>query len=272
MVTTDIDILHRYGHGYSVLAVAGDVYVAGGLQDERNNIGIPYPDSGFHKYDPDTNKWFTLPSMPVPDCYPLLVEMDGCIYAIGSSSQRFDSTHARRYHIATKRWESIKPINLDLNDISGVACNGYLLVAGSNLVNERNAFGDHADGLYDQNLYVFVFAYDPINNQWTKVYQSYIPPFGVRALIPSLNHRQHPVQIFCYDGSYYFQSVRYAMGYQYVKVEEVIFDSTNPESLLFMLGEEVERRYQELPIMHCFLWECLHGMLSFVFSDEIILN
>ncbi|XP_072015489.1 kelch-like protein 32 isoform X2 [Amphiura filiformis] len=121
-------IIQDHGNGLSLLSTGGQVYVAGGLSDDgavtqyspadgHVSFKPPSPRPGFLKYDLRSGLWVTLPPMPVGLAYPALVELDGYIYAMGSSSQSYiDCYDVLRYEIATRQWKQICPMPEDLKD------------------------------------------------------------------------------------------------------------------------------------------------------------
>ena len=243
-VSSQLEVLHGYGHGYSLLVTGGQVYIAGGLGDATRTR--PPPRFGFFKYDPEMNKWSSLPPMEIADCYPLLVEMDGYIYAIGSSPQRYSSVDVRRFNIASRKWQTLRSLIHNLNDLSGVAYYGYLLIAGSDhqysscdgTVREGNHY------VYPGQANVYVFAYHPEKNLWTTAYQSRVCPEMIPPNIPTMHLRQYPIRIFMHEGECYFLGIKLDTQELHVrltvKVEEVILECKNGKPLL-TLGEEVDQ-------------------------------
>ncbi|XP_072015490.1 kelch-like protein 15 [Amphiura filiformis] len=247
-------IILEHGNGLTLLSTGSHVYVAGGLGDEMavaQVAHIPYiylgnrqasdarcrppsPRPGFFKYDPRSGLWVTLPPMPVGLAYPALVELDGYIYAMGSSSPSYiDCYDVLRYKIATRQWKQICPLPKDLKGMSAVALNGYVLVAGSCL-KMRNVMS------------LFVLALNPKSCAWSVVYEANIPileSFPSFMRIPPLLHRcirQYPVQIFMHNDMCYFQSIKCEDERYEVQVEEVIWDCED-ENPIITLGEEVDQ-------------------------------
>lgn len=230
-VSSQLEVLHGYGHGYSLLVTGGQVYVAGGLGDATQTV--PPPRFGFYKYDPEINEWSSLPPMEIADCYPLLVEMDGYIYAIGSSSQRYSSLDVRRFNIASRKWQTVRSLFHNLNDLSGVAYSGYLLVAGS-----EQPEGDPFT--YFGHLHVYVFAYHPEKNSWTIAYQCRVSPGMIPSHLRPIH--QYPIRIFMHEEDCYFQGIKFddEQLKLTVKVEEVILECKDNKPFL-ILGEEVDQ-------------------------------
>ena len=237
-VSAQLGTLIQYGHGYSLVVAKGLLYVAGGFVDDGTHNTLPAEGCEFFKYDPDRNQWSSLPPMlmEIGDCYPLLVEFDGYIYAVGSSSERYESCDARRYHIECRKWETIAPMIHNLNDISGVVYNGFLLVAGSCV---QYAYEDYRSQLPTRGVNLYVFAFDPKKNAWNVAYQARVPNDCVpENIIRYIG--QYPVQIFMHKGECYFQSIKYERDRYMAKVEEIILDCDD-DSPSISLGEEVDQ-------------------------------
>ena len=217
--STDLDIIHKHGHGFSALVALGQVYVAGGVGDGYS------PRCGFYKFDPHRGVWVILSPMPVGLAYPAMVELGGYIYVMGSSSQKYyDSFDVLRFCDATRQWQQISPLPEKLSDMSAVALSEHVLVAGS----------------YDchrsiNKLKLCVFALNPKTCVWTVAYEACV-------LVPSDRPyiRQYPIQLFMYNGMCYFQSLKYTHGQYEVQVEEVHLDFIGGQPVV-VLGEEVDQ-------------------------------
>ncbi|XP_072015487.1 kelch repeat and BTB domain-containing protein 8-like [Amphiura filiformis] len=233
-------IIQDRGNGVSLLVTGGQVYVAGGLGEdwilEDDEHRAPSPRCGFYKYDPQRGVWVTLPPMPVALAYPALVELDGYVYVIGSSSQKyFDSYDVLRFDIAARRWQQISPLPVNLNDMSAVALNGYILVAGSSVKGSSSV--RILGNVYVMRL--FVLALDPKTCIWSVAYKARLPiPEGIPADLGYIH--QYPIQIFMHNGTCYFQSVKYENERYEIMVEEVIWDCIDGKPRI-TLGEEVDQ-------------------------------
>jgi len=68
----------------AVAAINGKIYAAGGLRD-----GLAVND--FAVYDPNTNTWQTLPSMPTARDHLVGIALNGKFYAIGGRAVLSDN-------------------------------------------------------------------------------------------------------------------------------------------------------------------------------------
>ena len=221
------EVAYDFGHGYSLLVTGGQLYLAGGMDepnlDEAGDyLELPPALRGFFQFDPERNIWMTRPDMLASHCYPVLVELDGYIYAIGSSSGGHHTYEAERYNISSGCWQKITPLLYDLNISSGVAYNGYVFVAGSHYISISSW------------MIECILAYNPNKNSWTSVYERRLSFEEVRTLAG-----HYPVvEIMVHDGTMFFQSTNYSNGRCVVK--KVVLDCKGEIPKAFM-GKEVDQ-------------------------------
>ncbi|XP_072019606.1 kelch-like protein 32 [Amphiura filiformis] len=133
---------------FGEIVVGNQVYLAGGGEHQEEDLCV-----GNHllRFNPATNEWKELPSMlHATDC-PMLVELDGCIYAIGHKDVGIE-----RFHIERQEWEVVPSLPYRLNySIAAVGFEGYIFVAGPD-----------SDAV--QHTYRFL-VYNPTHSIWSPV-------------------------------------------------------------------------------------------------------
>ena len=105
----------------------------------------------------ETNEWCVLQPMLETHCEPVLVELDGYIYAIGNTDSRdeqLSSNKVERYSIASGEWQVCAPlIQVIVTKVRALACNGRIFVIGIDI--EKDAI--------EVPTYM---VYNPLSNEW----------------------------------------------------------------------------------------------------------
>lgn len=138
--------------GLGVVAVDGKIYAIGGYTsfDDGRPVGFVGTNE---RYDPITDKWVILESMPTPRHNFAVVECEGLIYCIGgyvvegSRWILYDTVEV--YDPATNRWSAKASLPVTASDL--VAC-----VVKDNIF----VFATSAAGV--------VYMYNPITDSWTE--------------------------------------------------------------------------------------------------------
>ncbi|XP_072025710.1 kelch-like protein 15 isoform X3 [Amphiura filiformis] len=125
------------GYGFQTLVVGNQFYVAGGYKFELDVDGQPNPERHFLKYNFETNKWTVLPSMLGNHFVPELVELDGYIYAISTTTDRRSSDSVERFSIVNEEWEMVSPLINSLCNVRGLSCNGCIFVTGKDRYEDK---------------------------------------------------------------------------------------------------------------------------------------
>ena len=109
----------------AVTSLDGKVYLIGG-------IGATSVSSAMEEYDPVTNQWRFLASLPEPLHHHVAVSHGGFIYVFGGyRSLAFDSTNvAYRYDPITDRWTSLAPMPSPRGSPAGAVIGDRLYVVG----------------------------------------------------------------------------------------------------------------------------------------------
>ncbi len=145
----------RAGAGSAV--INGKLYVVGGCIDSDCRIGTT---SAFEVYDPGTNTWSSLPSMPTPRYQPSVAVINGILYVAGGGHACPDSvgqcgslTVLEAYDPVGNTWTTKASMPSVQAQGAGAAINGIFYSVGG----------------YDwnANYIATVNAYDPTSNTWT---------------------------------------------------------------------------------------------------------
>lgn len=120
-----VPLNHAAAAGYR-----GHVYVAGGYAS-RN--GLANPSRALYRYDPESNRWTRLPSMPTARAALAFGAIKGRLYAAGGA----DGTRALKtfeiYDIARRRWTRGPDLSVAREHLGGAVVEGeFYAVAGRN--------------------------------------------------------------------------------------------------------------------------------------------
>ncbi|MCL1977724.1 MAG: hypothetical protein FWG55_06480 [Candidatus Bathyarchaeota archaeon] len=145
--------------GLGVVAVEGKIYAIGGYTDEVYT-GMNNGYTGINeRYDPKTDTWTTMMSMPTPRRNFAIAAYQGKIYCIGGEAA-YDETGSPMlcgvtevYDIATNSWSTKASI-----PISMVGSQGYFV---------GSVKGHVADGKIFVIAYSSLYMYDPVADIWT---------------------------------------------------------------------------------------------------------
>jgi N-acetylneuraminic acid mutarotase len=126
-----------------VVAVDGKIYVIGGYANHGNTTGFVGTNE---RYDPVTDVWFTLTSMPTPRLGFAIVAYENKIYCMGGNTADETTAHINEvYDIASDSWITKTPVPISEMFVKAHVVNGKIFV------------------VTQQVLYV----YDPIEDSWT---------------------------------------------------------------------------------------------------------
>ena len=123
-----------------------------------------YDDSGFARYNAETNKWDMLATMSVERIPCCLVELNGYIYAMSGDRQikppedmYIENSYVERYNILTNKWESVSPLEMQgyFVDSTAVAFQNKILIASHKYFDEPDC--------------IIIQSYDPSSNSWIVV-------------------------------------------------------------------------------------------------------
>ena len=146
----------RHARSYFGTAVAdGKIYAIGGLDKSEKTIGA------VERYDPQTNSWTDMSSMPIPQHMFVAVCSMGKIYCISEWNTEV-------YDIATDSWEEKLSMPTPRSSVSVCVVNGSIYVMGG--------FVGTSTGLWSSDL---CEVYDPVADAWS-VFE------GVWPEVPSL--------------------------------------------------------------------------------------
>lgn len=139
---------------FETVVLDNKIYVLGGEAPSAASYNIS---ADVRMYDPETNTWVLKAPMSVSRSKFKAVLLDGKIYAIGGSSQTGDespiTSSVEKYDPVTNTWESL-PSVAAISEFEAVVNDGLIYVMGGK-------------GRVENSL-SSVFAFDPINNKWTK--------------------------------------------------------------------------------------------------------
>ena len=144
----------RFNGGSAV--VDGKIYMFSGFTSDYY-----HGTASAEVYDPASNQWQKIKSMPTGLHDMQVAVLSGKIYIIGGAKYDKNSygdivNAVERYNPATDTWTDLKPMNIVRTDFSLVALNGKLYAIGGE--NEKNA----------EILLPSVEAYDPNTDTWKK--------------------------------------------------------------------------------------------------------
>ena len=135
----------------------GKIYLVGGTDNKGSAI------ADFRSYDPATNTWATLPSVPTP--FPgaaATIDANGNIYLVGgrrppsqSKAAFIDSTQVLEYRPASNAWQTDASLPTPTSYAAAVADNGRIYVIGGQRILGGSA---QYQGV--------VQVYDPSHNTW----------------------------------------------------------------------------------------------------------
>ena len=142
-------------HHVGIATVGQDLYVLGGFTSSLLNIWKPSA-QGF-RYNPTTNVWAEIPSMPTPRGALAAIEYGGKLYAIGGFDGSANSPAVEVFDPSSNSWSQRTPLPTPRDHHTAAVSRSRIFVIGGRLNRDPS-----------ENLSI-VEAYDPIINLWTKV-------------------------------------------------------------------------------------------------------
>lgn len=158
------------------VTVDDKIYVIGG-EDINAMIGDENADAlATHEvYDPATDSWTRLASMPTPREHLAAAAIDGQIYVVGGRRQSgFDITNRQqleRYDPATDTWASLAPMPTARGGLAAASLHGRLYVFGGEF------FTSTGGGVFTENE-----EYDPATDTWRAMAPMPLPRHGFGAV------------------------------------------------------------------------------------------
>lgn len=140
----------------------GKVYVAGGLPNPNTSIS-----AHFDAYDPVSDAWTQLATLPEPRHHMTLTAVNGLLYGVGGFSGGFPNWRAQPtmvvYDPSSNTWAT--SVDLPAARAEGVAAavDGELYMIGGRVraTGDAQHFNDHIDTTRNE-------AFDPATGQWSK--------------------------------------------------------------------------------------------------------
>ncbi len=143
------------------VAVAGDlIYLAGGYPAQIDGTGQNFSSATVYRYNTKTNKYSTIPHLPLARAGGILVCLDRTLHYFGGSDRyRKDSGTHWAFNLDTgTAWVTRAPMPTPRNHLGGAALNGKVYAVGGQS-------GQDAAAIYRDN----VDAYDPATDTWAPV-------------------------------------------------------------------------------------------------------
>jgi N-acetylneuraminic acid mutarotase/subtilisin family serine protease len=132
------------------VSLNGCLYVVGGHKLVGSNIEFS---QSVYKYDPTSNSWSTVASLPVPRVNHGLVTVNGKIYAIGGNNSTGVLDSIYEYDPLTDTWTAKDPVPQANFQFSTAVINDKIYIIGGS---------DSAEDLSS------VYEYDPSDETWTE--------------------------------------------------------------------------------------------------------
>lgn len=115
--------------GLGAAAIDGRIYAVGG------NVSVPgnaVPSGVLEAYEPATNSWFTLQSMPTARAHLAVVTDGTYLYAIGGETSIGNAVATvERYNPATNTWTSLTEMPMPGRFIAGGVLDGTIVIVGA---------------------------------------------------------------------------------------------------------------------------------------------
>lgn len=160
-------------HHTSQTELDGKIYMFGGFAaGTADGLGWK-PSDAASEYDPATDQWRELPSLPTPRGAPIAVTLDGKLYVVGGGAMPagkppaplgFASPHAvvgtvEMFDPARNLWRKLADMPTPRNHVAGIgAIGGKIYVVGGRVGSVFMASADNLD---------IVEAYDPASDSWS---------------------------------------------------------------------------------------------------------
>lgn len=138
---------------HKAVSLDGYLYVVGGqkkLNDPDSSIELS---QSVYKYDPISNSWSTVASLPIPRVNHGLVTLNGKIYVIGGNNSTGVLDSIYEYDPLTDNWAAKEPMPQGYMQFSTAVINDKIYIIGGS---------DYSIDLSS------VYEYDPVNETWTE--------------------------------------------------------------------------------------------------------
>lgn len=120
-------------HHTAAVGLGGKLYLAGGRTGLLElNDDVP-PSDDFERYDPDTDEWEILPSMPLGVGFEGATAAAGKVVVVGGEDQRhwedgggWATSSAWAYDPRTDRWQRLPDMNFDRRGFGAVTAGGRI--------------------------------------------------------------------------------------------------------------------------------------------------
>ena len=103
--------------------------------------GTRQPQTGFHRFDPETGQWSALAPVPTPRCDPGALAVEGRIYLFGGwGGERPYHTVVEAYDIASDTWSTEAPLPERKAWMGTAAVDGRIFVMGGARAREGGGY------------------------------------------------------------------------------------------------------------------------------------
>lgn len=123
------------------------LYLVGGMVPTTPNL----PTNSLYSYNPTSNSWSTLPSLPVSLLgISATGDIGGLLYAAGGFDSSLSSDNLYSYNPGTSTWSTLAPLPTAVHNAASAAFSNIFYLAGG----------------FDGGTYTTLQAYTPATNSW----------------------------------------------------------------------------------------------------------
>ncbi|HEV2124780.1 MAG TPA: kelch repeat-containing protein, partial [Chloroflexota bacterium] len=138
---------------FGAVTVNGKYYAIGGLKNDNTVTGVN------ERYDPVTNTWTVMTSLPVARHAPAVAAHGSKIYVFGGGTGTAWSTQVDVYDTTTNKWTTAVSMPTKRNYMAAAELNGKIYVTGGNCQQSGCGLTGAQTNLVE--------IYDPVTNTWT---------------------------------------------------------------------------------------------------------